>query len=233
MVFVLVHSPLVGPLTWHLVATELQRNGVAAVVPLLRTPEASAAPYWHQHARAIAQACAHCPPHQPLILVGHSGAGMLLPVARQALGQPVEGYIFVDAGIPEDGKSRLDLFESATAAEQFRQKAFNGLLPTWRSSDLAEVIPDADLRRLFVTELRPLPLAVYEEPIPVFPSWPDAPCGYIRFGANPAYTAAAAHARAAGWASTELNGAHFHMLVDPLAVTHALLALAERMRAAV
>ena len=205
MVFVLLHSPLVGPLTWSLVATELQRNGIAVVVPELRTPEASAMSYWQQHARAIAQACERCPPDQPLILVGHSGAGMLLPVARQALGRPVAAYIFVDAGIPEDRQSRLDLFESATAAEQFRQKASNGLLPTWRAPDLAEVIPDATLRQRFVAELRPLPLAVYEEPIPVFPGWPDAPCGYIRFGTNPSYTAPAAHARAAGWACTDLN----------------------------
>src|SRR6266511_3355310 len=35
MVFVLVHSPLVGPRTWTFVAQELERRGMQAVVPSL------------------------------------------------------------------------------------------------------------------------------------------------------------------------------------------------------
>ena len=81
----------------------------------------------------------------------------------------------------------------------------------------------------FVAELRPLPLAVYEEPIPVFEGWPDAPCGYLRFGANPAYDAPAERARRDGWAYREMDGAHFHMLGDPAAVAGALLDLVEQM----
>ena len=37
--FVLIHSPLVGPLTWTLVADELQRKGIEVVVPVLREVE--------------------------------------------------------------------------------------------------------------------------------------------------------------------------------------------------
>ncbi len=35
-VFVLLHSPLVGPLTWGPVADELRRRGIEAIVPALR-----------------------------------------------------------------------------------------------------------------------------------------------------------------------------------------------------
>src|SRR5207249_3404078 len=105
---------------------------------------------------------------EPCVLVGHSGAGALLPAIREALGRPVFAYVFVDAGIPQDGMSRLDQFSSQEEAEQFRQAAVDGLLPTWTEDDLAHLIPDAETRRRFVSELRPLPLAVYEEPIPVF-----------------------------------------------------------------
>ena len=224
--FVLIHSPLVGPLTWSLVAVQLQQRGIPALVPALRDSEREGPPYWLQHAQAIARSIEHAPYDRPPILVAHSGAGMLLPAARQAIGRPVAAYIFVDAGIPEDGKSRLDLFDSPAEVARFRRAAVNGLLPVWRDADLTSVIPDAEIRQPFVAELRPLAIAVYEEALPVFAGWPDAPCGYLRFGSNPAYTLPAEHARSERWAYTQLAGEHFHMLVDPPAVTGALLGLA-------
>jgi hypothetical protein len=153
---------------------------------------------------------------------------MLLPAIRQLTMRPVAAYLFVDAGIPEDGKSRLDLFEDERAAEQFRRAAVDGLLPAWSDEDLLEAIPDPERRRRFVGELRPLPLAVYEEPIPVFEGWPDAPCGYLRFGANPAYDAPAERAQRAGWAYHKIDGGHFHMQVDPATVANTLLKLVEQ-----
>jgi hypothetical protein len=158
---------------------------------------------------------------------------MLLPAIRQVTGRPVAAYLFVDAGLPQDGRSRLDLFDNAAEAQRFRQSALKagGFLPTWSDQDLREVIPDDELRRRFVAELTPLPLAVYEEPLPVFPGWPDAPCAYLRFGHNPAYAAPAAHAQQAGWPYLQLDGHHFHMLVDPPAVANALIELVEQIEA--
>ena len=227
VVFVLVHSPLVGPLTWALVADELRHRDIEVVVPSLYDVEDAGAPYWKQHAAAVMQALKSVSADRRLILVGHSGAGPLLPAIRQMTHHPIAGYIFVDAIIPKNGASRLDLFESPEAAEQFRQAATDGLLPTWSDDDLREVIPDVVLRRRLVAELRPLPLAVYEEPIPVFDGWPDAPCGYLLF--SPTYAAFAARARRDGWAYRELDAGHFHMLVDPKAVANALVDLAEQM----
>lgn len=229
MVFVLLHSPLVGPTTWALVGQQLQQRGLEVVIPTLVRADAGAVPYWEQHVQAVARAVAPVPPHQPLMLVGHSGAGMLLPAIRQVTRRPVAAYLFVDAGVPQDGKSRLDLFDQPDEADQFREAAVGGFLLPWSSEDVHEVIPDATLRHRFVAELAPLPLAVYEEPLPVFADWPDAPCGYLRFGANPAYDASAAHAQQAGWPYRQLQGAHFHMLVDPVEVTTALLALLEQL----
>ncbi|MSP13091.1 MAG: alpha/beta hydrolase [Chloroflexi bacterium] len=230
--FVLIHSPLGGPYTWVPVAEVLRQKGVGVIVPTLTSSQESATPYWQQHAAAVAQALqaqGGDPSQQPLILVGHSGAGMLLPAIRQVTGRPVAAYLFVDAGLPVAGKSRLDLFEDAEAAAAFRQAATGGLLPAWTEEDLREVIPSIEQRRRFVAELRPLPLAVYEDPLPVFAGWPDAPCGYLRFGANPAYDTGAARALREGWAYSQLEGMHFHMLVDPPAVAQALLTLVERM----
>lgn len=151
-VFVLIHSPLVGPATWQPVAEEMRRRKLDVVVPALESVEGISVPYWRQHAEAVLEAVKNVPADRPLILVAHSGGGMLLPVVRQFTGRHVAAYLFVDAMIPEDMKSRLDLFGSAEAAERFRQGAKNGYLPTWTDEDLREEIPDDALRRRFVSE---------------------------------------------------------------------------------
>ena len=225
-VFVLIHSPLVGPLTWALVADELRRVGVEVIVPLLHDAEDAKEPYWKQHAASVARAVAAVPAEQTLVLVGHSGAGPLLPAIRQMSGRPVAAYLFVDAVIPEAGASRLALMaeESTEIAEEFRLALASGeRFPAWSDADLAEVIPDGGLRRRMLAELRPRSLAFFEEPLPVFDSWPDASCGYLKF--TSAYERWEALARRNGWMCRELPGGHFHMLVNPAAVALELMNL--------
>jgi len=225
-VVVLIHSPLVGPITWAMVADSLRQKGAAAAVPALTSAKTGEGPFWKLHARLVARALRKFPAGRSVLLVGHSGAGPLLPAVRQAIANPAAGYLFVDAGWPVDGKSRLDLFDDPQAVEMFHAGARNGLLPTWSDADLKSVIPDDAIRGRFVDDLRPLPLAVYEEALPVFSGWPDAPCGYLRFGKNPAYDRAEDQAQRAGCRMVQLEGEHFHMLVDPQAVTVALIEVA-------
>jgi pimeloyl-ACP methyl ester carboxylesterase len=130
---------------------------------------------------------------QPVVLAAHSGGGVLLPAIAKKLPHPVKRYLFVDALLPEKGKSRLELFDTPDEAEAFRQAAINGLLPPWTEEDLNGVIADSSRRRMVARELKPLPLAVYEERVPCFQGWPDAPCGYLHFSS--AYDSQAAKAR--------------------------------------
>lgn len=74
-VFVLVHSPLVGPLTWLRVAAMLRSLGQVTVTPTLHDDPASSVPSWQQHADSVAQVLTPLPAARPLVLVGHSGAG--------------------------------------------------------------------------------------------------------------------------------------------------------------
>lgn len=223
--FVLIHSPLIGPFTWSRLVPELEARSQTTLVPNLHT-EFATTPYWHHHARAVADVINKVPASTPLILVGHSGAGMLLPAIRQAIGRSVSGYVFMDAGIPVDGKSRLDLLriELPDAAEQ---AARVGLQPQWTDQDLRDDLPDAALRVGVLAELHTQPLPYRTEPIPVAADWPDAPCGYLQFTAG--YDHAGMQARAAGWAYASLPAGHFHMLVDPIGVADALVALVTRM----
>jgi hypothetical protein len=227
--FALIHSPLVGPSIWAPVADELRRRGAEVVVPDLGTAVDAGEPFWRQHARAGAAVLQTLPAAGQPVLVGHSGAGVLLPPIRQEAGRPAAAYVFVDAGLPQDGP-RLGAGEWA---ERLRALyAAGGRFPSWTDADLQPIVPDPEARRQLLAELRPQPLAFWEEVIPIPAGWPDAPCAYLRFPPNPAYDAAAAQARQLGWPYAEIAGGHFHMLVDPPGVAAALLDLLRRLPAA-
>ncbi len=226
--FVLVPSPLVGPECWTPVADELRRQGIEFVIPVLEDDGTGAAgPYWRQHADAVQRALMAIPAEQPLTFIGHSGAGPLLPILRQSASQQVLGYLFVDAGLPHPGQSRLDEIRMGNpgfAAELERDLLAGGRFPNWTDEDLREIIPDEQMRSELLAELRPQPLAFFTETLPDVPGWPDAPCGYALF--SQAYEAAADQARSAGWPVRVFDAGHFHMLVHPTAVAAALIDMA-------
>ena len=130
----------------------------------------------------------------------------------------------MDAGIPHNNASRLDLMKSEDPewANDFQKELERGeRFPTWSFDDLQEVIPDASLRQQMVAELCPRGLDFFTEPIPVFEGWPDAPCIYIQFSAS--YGQPAAYASQAGWQLHTLEAGHFHMLVEPKVVTEMII----------
>lgn len=224
LTYVLIHSPLVGPLTWKLVADEMRQRGLNVLLPNLKDSADSNEPFWKQHAESVSEALVDVPGNIPFTLVAHSGAGPLLPVIRQSLPNPVHAYVFVDAGIPHHGASRLDVMKSEVRewAEEFQQELERGgLFPNWSVADLQEIIPDESLRRQMVAEIHPRGLSFFTEPIPVFEGWPDALCAYIQF--SPPYEIPAAQAQQAGWKVSRLRAGHFHMLVDPKTVTELIV----------
>lgn len=223
-IFVLIHSPLVGELTWTPVADEMKRRGLHVVVPLLKDTPDSKDPFWKQHTDSVSLSLANIPKDQSVILVGHSGAGPLLPVIAQELARPINAYVFVDAGIPRNNATRLDLMklEDPLWAIQFEESLKRGeQFPNWSSDDLHEIIPDENLRKQLITEIHPRSLDFFTEPIPVFNEWPDARCMYIQFSTP--YEKPATYAMQAGWLTHELKTGHFHMLVDAEAVTDLII----------
>jgi hypothetical protein len=206
------------------VADNLRRRGHTALTPELAYP--TAAPFWSRHVDSVAQVLTDLPEVEPLVLVGHSGAGALLPAIARAVAKPVAAYIFVDAGLPIGGANRMD---TSGFADYLRDLHARGeRFPNWREDELHSVVPDPAQRARLLAELRPQPLAFWEEPLPVVEGWPDAPAAYLQF--TPTYDAAAEQAGLLGWPFLHLQGGHFHMLVDPAAVADALLELTRSMR---
>jgi hypothetical protein len=227
---VLVHSPLVGPITWSLVADDLGARGLSVAVPTL--PEDQRRPFWRLHAEAVAEQVADA--GGSLALVGHSGACPLLPAIGMAVDGTISAYVLVDGDLPlapGRGGSRVDLLRAASpalAVELETLLAAGGTFPAWGDEDLREEIPDERLRARVVSEVRPQPPEFWTEALPAIPGWPDAPCGYLEL--SPHYAAASARALGLGWRYRHLSGGHFEMLVRPADLADAILELAGERR---
>lgn len=227
-IIVLIPSPLNGPLVWAPVSRVLRERGIQTLIATLEDDPDDPTPYWVQHSSSVARTLAHLRPDQRPILTGHSGAGPLLPAIGAFSPHPIGGYLFVDAGLPIPGQSRLEEIEETLpeVGIELRQRLeAGGLFPEWTDEEVAELLPDEGTRRGVLAELRPRTQVFFMQPFPAFASWPDAPCGYVRFSA--AYDAPAADARAPGWPYREFQAGHFHMAVDPDAVAAALTDIVE------
>lgn len=202
--FVLVHSPLVGPLTWGPVAERL-----GAVVPSLA---GLAPPYWRSIASRVAAAVT-----EPAILVAHSNAGLFVPVIAEAA--PVAGCLIVDGRLPGHTARMHDFLRPMVDGD--------GLLPPWTAwwgdAGVAALFPDEETRAAVCAEVPRMPIGYFEERIPVPPGWDEKPCGYLRF--SEAYAAEAEEAGRRGWAVEHLPGLHLHQLVDPDAVAGRIVAM--------
>ena len=127
---VLLHSPLVGPLTWQPAATSLHAAGYQVAVPSLTGVLDTGPPSHRTLAGRAAETIRQANPTGAVVLIGHSGAGALLPAAAEASGTPLAAAVFVDAILPHPGVS---WFQTAPQAlrEQLRGLARDGRLPAW------------------------------------------------------------------------------------------------------
>jgi hypothetical protein len=222
----LVHSPLVGPLTWQAVAEVLRDEGEVVVVPDLTRSVTRGSPVLPAVQQAAADAVDTAQPPGPVVLVGHSGAGPLLPGIADRTAAPVRTLLYVDSLLPQAGASWFDR-APADLADHLRGLARDGLLPPWNewfgAGAVEELLPDPHLRGRFVAELPRLPLSYFHEPAAAS-SW-DGPSGYLHL--SEAYDSDAAQARRRGWPVLERRGHHLSMLTDPATAAAAILELVD------
>ncbi len=237
----LVHSPLTGPEAWGSLPDVLRSGGRQVVVIEVRDdrePPFASAYIAHAALQVRAGTAGTGDADRPVLLVGHSGAGYLLPsigAARRAGHGQIAGYVFVDAGLPPSRAAhRLDLLRSEDPQHgevMERLLATGGHFPDWTDNDLRELVTDDLARARLMMSLRPRGNDFFTERLPVVPDWPEAPCGYLRL--SPAYDVPARLARLRGWPVLEgpdaRPGGHFAMLVDPESVAQDLETLLTQM----
>jgi hypothetical protein len=224
-VFVLVHSPLVGPSTWQPVARELERHDRAALVPSLLGVAGAPAPQWQHVCSVVEASTAHLT--RSVVLVGHSGAGMLLPTIADAMSCPVAATIFVDAFLPPPAGTVTLL--PPELLDELRALASDGVLPPWSrwfgEDAMRDLVPDEEMRVQLAEDMPRLPVSYFEGEPPVTEGWDRRPCAYVLLSEEP-YAAAAADAKARGWPVAALQHAkHLHLVTDPEIVTDSLLDL--------
>ena len=67
------------------------------MIPSLVGVEEQGPPYGRAGVKAVVAACADL---DDVVLMGHSGAGLLLPAVAEAIPGQVEGIVFVEAALP-------------------------------------------------------------------------------------------------------------------------------------
>lgn len=226
--FVLLHSPLLGPLTWRAVAAALRVDGASAETPAW-TPLSQVDDGGFYQALAQPMAVQIAAGEGDPLLVAHSAAGALLPALASRLSR-VAGVIFVDAILPHPGRSWFD-----TAPQAFRDTlragAVAGLLPAWSDwwppGALERLVPEETARDALIAELEPIPAAFFEEPAPDVPL--SAPAAYLKLSES--YEDEARLANRQGWPLVRLPLHHLGPLTEPAAVARSLQGLAERLAA--
>jgi len=218
---VLVHSPFLGPASLRPLAEAMAAAGRPTVLLDLRVTVA-AAPVHARMIGSFADAASEAGLTGPTVLVGHSGAGPLLPAFADALDEPVAGLVFLDAGLPTPGRS----WRETVPAQLFtalRDKSRDGLLPRWPewfdTDPLPRLVPDTVLRALIAEEAPEVPLAFLKEARPSV-QW-SGPAGYLQLSS--AYDRDASAAKGLGWPVRRLASSHLAPAADPDTVADALL----------
>lgn len=208
-----IHSPLVGPACWGPVAERL-----GGVVPDLRT-FVELGPPW---VTAFIELGSAVDSEDVSTVLTFSGSGAFGPaIARRAGATTI---VFVDAVLPP--------VEGAwVAGEEQRQflagMAANDRLRPWNEwwpiGTMTELIPDVVQRREFIDELISVPLAMYDEPVPVPEGWSEGHNAYLRL--SDAYTDEAIRARERGWPTISLDLDHLAVSTRPSEVADAISSL--------
>jgi hypothetical protein len=223
-----VHSPVVGPTTWLATADVLRGNGFRCLVPDLTGIATSGPPYYPKLTTAAAEAV----DDDPVVLIGHSAAGPLLPVIADAVGGRTVAAVFVDAFLPHPGRSWFDV-APVPLREQLLDIADAGRLPPWNewfpANAIEELVPQPNVRRQFIAEIPRLPLAYFLERAPVTPSRDTLQFAYMRF--SPAYDRTADDAERLGWWVLRRDWDHLRMLTAPDAVADLVAAAVSALRA--
>lgn len=222
--FALVHSPLVGPSTWKWVAETLTARAYRVTVPA--GPPADGSFTWETFADSIA---AQISQEDHVVLIGHSGAGPLLPQIRARASREPAALIFVDAAVPpESGDAALI---PSRFRGQLQAMARGGLLPEWPAwfgpGVMETLIPDPQRRAAVCGDLPQLPLSYFDARVPQPRGWATVRCGYVQL--SDTYAAEAAEARRRRWPVRELPGTHLDIVTRPGLITDAITALADQL----
>jgi pimeloyl-ACP methyl ester carboxylesterase len=164
-----------------------------------------------------------------VVLCGASFGGMVATgAAADQLVERIRVLIYIDALVPEDGQSAVDLLPASFShliAEGIDEHG-----PAWRvpmpESLLQSLVPEGSLpdevRDRYVARIRPQPASTFTDPIRLSEAMDRVRRAFVRCSASTLgereqdpIAPIAARAKAAGWDYRELATAHDPQLYDP------------------
>lgn len=218
--WLLVHPPLLGPAVLGPLATELRSRGNVVTVPDLRAAVSRAAGWPERATATVTATAAAAQAGSADVVLGFSGAGVLLPGVAAAVG--ARQVIWVDALMPaRQGATVADDDIRARTAPLVQDGRIADWTTWWGPDALDELIPDPVLRAAILAEGHQLPADFYDVAVPVPGSWPEDGARYVQLSA--AYDGDAAEARARGWpVDGGADGAHLDVATEPARVADLL-----------
>jgi pimeloyl-ACP methyl ester carboxylesterase len=163
------------------------------------------------------------------VLVCHSWSGMLAPAVAGRLPDRVRRIVFVDAVLPEPGKSFADL-----AGPEFRTMLYkhveNWLVRPWPLPVFG--VHCEERKKWFSARLSAFPLKAFTTPYagPAQPTWPE--CAYVRCVETPMpfLKSMARQAQTSGFAYHEIESGHSPMSTAPDKLAEILGELASQVK---
>jgi hypothetical protein len=232
---ILVPSPFVGRQAWRATAKAMAATSGWRVEIADSSPNRVEPPIYANLSRRIAAASLAAGDWRTVV-VGHSGAGGLLPSIVDALvaeAQPVGAAILADAILPHPGRSWFDTAPD-DLVQRLRPMIRDGRLPSWDQwfgpGALARLLPDEDLRSAFIADIEPVSAAYCETPAPQHLAWPPPRVGYLRL--SEAYAGETASAETAGWLVRRVMSHHLAMVNQPARVAESLRSMVNALVAA-
>jgi pimeloyl-ACP methyl ester carboxylesterase len=241
--FVLVHPAWFGGWCWKKVARPLRASGHAVHAPTLtglgeRAHLASPGVGLGTHIEDVVNVLTF-EDLNDVILVGNSSAGTVITGVADRVPERIDQVVYLDAFLPSDGQSTLDLVppDRRPAMERLVESEGDGwLLPRFAAAPWEEFVPDAwqvtdeaDLQWV-LARLRPTPFGHFTEPLQLRRSEVEQPRRvYIRCRGwpHPGFDRYAAAAQSSpSWSCHELATSHLPYITDPDDVTAVLLELA-------
>ncbi len=215
--YILVHSPLVGPITMEPTARVLEHMGHRAHVPFAFSP-GDKLPAWRDWPKAL---LASLPEMNTPVVVGHSMGGLLAAWLTAELGG--RAMVCLDADMPPA------IGPTPPVTPDFRTfldtlPVTDGALPQWQywwgSDALASASIPQDFKRRLTDQIPAIPIAWFDDVFDM-PDWSRARKVFIQ--TSDWFDAEAENARAAGWDVSVVKGTHLHPTFAPQETATALV----------
>jgi pimeloyl-ACP methyl ester carboxylesterase len=233
--FVLVHGAWQSAGTWDLLRPLLERHGHGVITPVLSglgTDQNRLSPdiTLRQHVEDVSVELSRSA--DAVVLVGHSYAGMIISGVVEINPARVRRLVFLDAFIPDDGQSVLDLLPSEIGTyfrsvardhgDSWRLPGGEGQLDLWG-------LKPGEARDFVRARLCDFSLRCFEEPLRL-PANRKAstPSTFVssvaeEYPSRPFFAPFSAKARALGWEVAELDTGHDCHVERPEEVANILL----------